>query len=411
MAQQDTVELVDIFGDRYALVRAGSVSHRLLFGQSFTFIDPPERLLNRLAGQDHAVLASLLQLVDGLGAFGVSPYFAKKRLVDALEAGEIKVYLLESDHWLQDSGGVPSQSSPPPEVSREAPRSQQTGSRHAKAPAPSAKKAQSAIAADPGITGGKVARQEFMGAPATKNELDATEANNQREDSYSLKQQEQLMTNGTARTTREMLLAIESGHIPRYLVRVGPKKNFAHGTFANPNNEFAFAAEPADLRGLSAEEAMRKVGWTDEWIENCKGEEIVACIVDTHSSNEFQEVGNLEWDDLKKKALSDKDFLRDMKLKNISFQESENFFAMAQATPVGATPNNLAATEKEKYDLFRVSLAQKYSANRLYTGFGATMSEDGNLGARELMINNISGVDDGYRLDKVEYSLVVLGTI
>ncbi|ROQ21939.1 hypothetical protein [Gallaecimonas pentaromativorans] len=410
MAQQDTVELVDIFGDRYALVRAGSVSHRLLFGQSFTFIEPPERFLNRLAGEDHAVLASLLQLVDSLGTFGISPYTAKKRLVDALEAGEIKVYLLESDHWLQDAGGVPSQSSPPPELSREAPRSQQTGSRHAKAAAPSVKKAEAAIATDPGITGGKVARLEFMGAPATKSELDATEANNQREDSYSLKQQEQLMTNGAARTTREMLLAIESGHIPRYLVRVGPKKNFAHGTFANPNNEFAFAAEPADLRGLSAEEAMRKVGWTDEWIENCKGEEIVACIVDTHSSEEFQSVGNLEWSDLKVKATKNRRFMLDLRSQSISESDCERFFECAQSTPVGAMPTGLSKQDLVKYDAFRQTLSRRMSANSLYTGFGATMREDGTLGARELMLGNRQKLE-GFKLDSVQHKVISLGVV
>ncbi|MED5525662.1 MAG: hypothetical protein VX447_13040 [Pseudomonadota bacterium] len=410
MAQQDTVELVDIFGDRYALVRAGSVSHRLLFGQSFTFIDPPERFLNRLAGEDHAVLASLLQLVDSLGTFGISPYTAKKRLVDALEAGEIKVYLLESDHWLQDAGGVPSQSSPPPELSREAPRSQQTGSRHAKAAAPSVKKAEAAIATDPGITGGKVARLEFMGAPATKSELDATEANNQREDSYSLKQQEQLMTNGAARTTREMLLAIESGHIPRYLVRVGPKKNFAHGTFANPNNEFAFAAEPADLRGLSAEEAMRKVGWTDEWIENCKGEEIVACIVDTHSSEEFQEVASLEWEDLHLQVINDRATLLKMAGEGISRDELDRLFSVAKETPVGAQPAGLDKAQVEKYKAFRDVLEQRFSANELYTGFGATMTEGGSLGAREVMLVNKGG-RRGFQLGSVEHKIVSLGEI
>ncbi|WP_417361913.1 hypothetical protein [Gallaecimonas pentaromativorans] len=408
MAQQDTVELVDIFGDRYALVRAGSVSHRLLFGQSFTFIDPPERFLNRLAGEDHAVLASLLQLVDSLGTFGISPYTAKKRLVDALEAGEIKVYLLESDHWLQDAGGVPSQSSPPPEVSREAPRSQQTGSRHAKAAAPSVKKAEAAIATDPGITGGKVARLEFMGAPATKSELDATEANNQREDSYSLKQQEQLMTNGAARNTREMLLAIESGHIPRYLVRVGPKKNFAHGTFANPSNEFAFAAEPADLRGLSAEEAMRKVGWTDEWIENCKGEEIVACIVDTHSDSAFGDINHLEWEQLKDKALANDDFMDKMSAYNLDRDAVSSFFNKAESTPVGAKPSGLTDKELMKYMRFREGLSEEFSANKLYTGFGATMNESGELGGRELML---SKGKTGWKLNTVDHRLVSLGDL
>jgi hypothetical protein len=78
-----------------------------------------------------------------------------------------------------------------------------------------------------------------------------------------------------------VLVSIQNGNLPRFIARVSPSNNFDRGTFANPNRPFAFAAEPADLRGISQAEAMYKVDWTREWIEPNIGKEIVIAVLDT----------------------------------------------------------------------------------------------------------------------------------
>ena len=40
------------------------------------------------------------------------------------------------------------------------------------------------------------------------------------------------------------------------------------------------------------------------------------------------------------------------------------------------------------YGYLRTNLKNHYGANRLYSGMGATVDEDGNAGAREVMVNN-----------------------
>jgi hypothetical protein len=109
----------------------------------------------------------------------------------------------------------------------------------------------SAPSRDPGITGGRVTRDDFLGTAATDAELTRVRQQSEAESAMSLDDQAASLTSGAGRSERDMLIAIQNGELPRFIARVGPSSNFDRGTFANPNRPFAFAAEPADLRGLA----------------------------------------------------------------------------------------------------------------------------------------------------------------
>jgi len=193
-----------------------------------------------------------------------------------------------------------------------------------------------------GITGGKTTREDFLGSPPTDAELTTAHNEAQHERGMSLDDQAASITTGSARTERDMLLAVQNGELPRFIARVGPSSNFDRGTFANPNRPFTFAAEPADLRGVSPAEAMSKVGWTKDWIKPNIGKEIVIVVLDTNvdipgatggSANKI-EVGRMEWPQLKTKALGDADFIHDAEAAGIPAADLPGLFDIAAQTPV-----------------------------------------------------------------------------
>lgn len=209
----------------------------------------------------------------------------------------------------------------------------------------------------------------------------------------SLDEQAASISTGTARTERDMLVSIQNGDLPRFIARVGPSNNFDRGTFANPNRPFAFAAEPADLRGISPAEAMYEVGWTREWIEPNIGKEIVIAVLDTQvpvpdasGGANHVEMGRMEWAELKTTALADPNFLTAAEAKGIDPAELPALFDIAASTPVKGTPNTSNPDQAAKVAVLRGLIDRSYGANELYTGMGATMRDDGQLGGREIML-------------------------
>lgn len=229
------------------------------------------------------------------------------------------------------------------------------------------------------------------------------------------------------RTEEEMLAAIKAGTAPRYLARVGPKENFTgYNTFGRPI-QFIFATEPADLVGCTAIEAMIKVGWTAKDIkESAAGKAIAVSVVDTSkalpaksgSGTAKMDTGDFEWADLKAKAVGDSDFKKDIFDRlNADAAVSARFptqadldaqisgiIDIAASLPVGQEPS--APTDKVVWKHLRDALADNYGANRLYSGMGATIDEQNNLGAREVMVNNN---DTGFALTPDNHRLIDIG--
>lgn len=209
-----------------------------------------------------------------------------------------------------------------------------------------------------------------------------------------------------SRTEEEMLAAIKANTAPRFLARVGPKKNFGYGTFGRPN-EFIFATEPADLIGCTPIEAMIKVGWAaDDIKQHAAGLDIAVAVLDTSKAlpnkdgpgTAQMEVGKFEWPDIKARATGDadlkKDFLDAVNADNAipTYTAGDidmllpRLIDIASQLAVGAEPS--APTDKAMWGHLRDALKDSYGANRLYSGMGATVDENGNLGAREVMLSN-----------------------
>jgi hypothetical protein len=195
---------------------------------------------------------------------------------------------------------------------------------------------------------------------------------------------------GDARSEQDMLLAIQNGDMPRYLARVGPTSDhftFARGIDAsNPDRAFAFATEPADLRGLTPAEALFKVGWTRDWAELSIGKDIQVSILDTQAKSISDEathepqvvVTKADWPALKAFALADPAFLDDVEARSISYYEADELFdQLAAGGPSSA-----------KMEAMLGVLRARYSVNDLYTGDGATANAEGAMGAREVMVQS-----------------------
>ena len=256
-----------------------------------------------------------------------------------------------------------------------------------------------------GIRGRKVSREDFLDTQPTDGDLETAKQQAQAERGMNLDEQAASIATGTARSEREMLLAIQNGEMPRFIARVGPSSNFDRGTFANPNRPFSFAAEPADLRGASPAEAMSKVGWTRDWIEPNIGKEIVIVCLDTEvavpntaGGSSKIEMGRMEWPELKAMALADPKFAHDAEALGFDPADLPALFDLAAATPVKGTPVTGDAAQLAR---LRGLIDRSYGANELYTGMGATMAEHGTLGAREVMMRpNDTGLkltDDNHR--------------
>ena len=243
------------------------------------------------------------------------------------------------------------------------------------------------------------------------------------------------MANGTKvegkRTEEEMLAAIKANTAPRFLARVGPKVNFTKwNSFGRPN-EFIFATEPADLIGCTAIEAMIKVGWGAEDIKkHAANQQIAVSILDTSKAVPKQgatngettniDTGRMEWPDLKAKAMGDSDFKKDL-FDRLSADNAvsgmfgtqgdlearlSGIFDVAADLPVGQSPSS--PSDKVVHTHLREALSDNYGANQLYSGMGATIDEQGNLGAREVMVNNN---ESGFPLTPDNHTLIDIGPI
>ncbi len=212
------------------------------------------------------------------------------------------------------------------------------------------------------------------------------------------------------RSTKEMLGAISSGVLPRWVARVGAKAGFDNGTFGNPGANQIFATEPSDVIGLSAAQALVKVGWTPGQLGGQVGKEIGLCVLDTQALAAPPSAGSataaapsaegpvreMNWKTLAEAA---KDETANARFYNMLAKYSSEaagvlsksdlpaMFALAEKTPVGATPDGDEQTVA-KYTVFRQALGSGMAASELFSGMGATISETGKLGAREVMLMN-----------------------
>lgn len=250
-----------------------------------------------------------------------------------------------------------------------------------------------------GITGGKVTLEDFAGGKVSESDKKSARDTNASNDSKTLADMAKSVKTGTARSEREMLAAIAANTMPRYVARVGPKKNFVNYKSFGRNNEFIFATEPADLAGLSPAAAMYKVGWEKASIVNEAGNPIAICILDTKavvpskadaSKTTQVGMGKMEWPQLKAKALGDSGFKADCAAVGIG--DVAACFDVWMQTPVKGDPKTSDPKLKADCLKLRQVLNDKYGANPLYSGMGATVTEGGGLGAREVMLtNNNSG--------------------
>ncbi len=246
-----------------------------------------------------------------------------------------------------------------------------------------------------GITGGKVTLQDHNGGSDVSN-VDKTKANLNESvnKGQTLADMAKTVKTGAARGEKEMLAAIAANTMPRFVARVGPKKNFGYGTFGRPN-EFIFATEPADLAGLHPAAAMYKVGWEKASIVQNAEQPIAICIFDTSKAVPSTDdptkqvkvgMGKMEWPELKVKATGDSKFVAACTTAGIT--DVGACFDVWAKTPVKGDPKTSDPILKDHCNKIRVVLNDQYGANPLYSGMGATIQEDGKLGAREVMVTN-----------------------
>jgi hypothetical protein len=228
------------------------------------------------------------------------------------------------------------------------------------------------------------------------------------------------------RSTKEMLGAILSGVLPRWVARVGGKAAFDAGSFGYASASQIFATEPSDVVGLPASEALVKVGWTPEQLKGQVGQEIGLCVLDTEkavpnkndpSREAAPDVQEMNWKTLAVAALDDK--------KNSYFYSQlakfygpvagvltkadlPAMFELAAQTPVGAKPDTTDPKLQEQYVIFRKALAGGLSASKLFSGMGGTVSEKGQLGAREVMVTN---EESGFKLTSENSVVTSLGIL
>jgi hypothetical protein len=101
-------------------------------------------------------------------------------------------------------------------------------------------------------------------------------------------------------------------------------------------------------------------------------------------------VGKMEWPQLTEKAVSDPKFLKQASADAgvSSPDELRQIMGILKDTPVHAEPHTPDPDLAAKAMGVRELLNKFYSANDLYTGMGATMNTSGDLGAREVMVEN-----------------------
>jgi len=279
-----------------------------------------------------------------------------------------------------------------------------------------------------GITGGKASIEDFAGGAISSERQEEAKSNIQDADSKTIDQiaremRGKLNPTGTfnGRGEAEMLAAIASKQMPRYVARVGNEAYFTEGGRFGGGRDgqrpFIFATEPSDLMGLKPAAAMLKVGWTMEWIEKAVGQSIGICIFDTQKavpsetdSSQKKKVGmgEMGWTEIRAKAKGDSDFISNVRGKGVDVGKLDEVFDILEKTPVKAAPRTSDPNLKVAAVKTRAALNELYGANELYSGMGATIQEDGQLGAREVMLTNCG---TNFPLTTENFRVVSLGTL
>lgn len=284
---------------------------------------------------------------------------------------------------------------------------------------------------DNGKTGGKTTVEDFAKAEGVKQgDVDKAGANVAAMNKMSLAQMQSYL-GGPAkpvgpRSTKEMLGAIMSGVLPRWVARVGAKKNFDAGSFGYASANQVFATEPSDVVGLKAAEALVKVGWTPAQLKGQVGNEIALCVLDTEKAvpnkndatkNAKPAVQEMNWKTLAAAAMDEtKNAYFYSQLKKyygpvagtLTKADLPAMFELAAKTPVGAKPDTTDPKLQEQYVMFRKAIDGGLSASKLFSGMGATVSEKGQLGAREVMVTN---QDSGFKLTAENSVVTSLGVL
>ena len=260
--------------------------------------------------------------------------------------------------------------------------------------------------------------------PVAESELVAARARAQAESRATITDQAGAIRTGHARSERDMLLSIKNREMPRYIARVGPKSDYP--TFANPKKQFIFATEPADLRGLTAAEALWNVGWERTWTEPHIGKEIEVTILDTHvvvpseasngspaepsggTSGTRVVVDGMGWAELKPQVLADEAFIRAARAQGLEKSDVAELLDRATGAPISEAVERVGPEWTEKMETLMMLLDRAYSLNKLYTGIGATKDMRGHLHAREVMVR-ANGT--GLRLTPANHTKVSIGVL
>jgi len=284
---------------------------------------------------------------------------------------------------------------------------------------------------DEGKTGGKATVGEFAAAEGVgQKDVDKAGANVATMNKMSLAEM-QAYLGGPAkpvgpRSTKEMLGAIMSGVLPQWVARVGAKANFDGGSFGYAASNQIFATEPSDVVGLSASEALVKVGWTPAQLSGQVGKEIGLCVLDTSKAvpnkdeptkNAAPGVQEMNWKTLAAAAIDDKKnayFHSQFKkyygavAGQLTKEDLPAMFELAAKTPMGAKPNTTDKKLQEQFTMFRKAIDGGLAASKLFSGMGATISEGGQLGAREVMVTNEGS---GFKLTAANSVISSLGVL
>jgi hypothetical protein len=278
-------------------------------------------------------------------------------------------------------------------------------------------KGRASIHSEKGIAAGRTTFDDFAQGRVTAESKARAHKDGLADNASSLSEHARRIATGTARSESEMLASIAQGDTPRYLARVDAEANFLqYKTFGRFNREFIYATEPADLRGLPPAIALEKVGWTKSWMQKFVNQEIAICVFDTQApirtptGARTTSVGKMAWETLISKALNDPEFV-DLAIASAGVAdkaELAKILAILERTPVRAQPATRDPSLAVKATAVAAILERKFSANDLFTGIGSTMNTSGELGAREVMVEN-NGTE--FRLTPENHVLVRIGKL
>ncbi|MCP3923430.1 MAG: hypothetical protein GY714_12700, partial [Desulfobacterales bacterium] len=189
---------------------------------------------------------------------------------------------------------------------------------------------------------------------------------------------------GTARSTEEMALLIKnSAKPPKVIGRVSLKD---YPGFAP--HDVAWVLDPAELKGLSNTDIMRRCGWEDSYIKNIldlKPDKRPSIVI-----NLIENPGKLKvptWDFFQQKTKNmidaqDKYLINNIKrVKGLDIDKIDTYFDILKKTSVEDV-DKLPAHIQD----FRKILELKFGNNTLFSGRGFTVTPAGKFGLREWLM-------------------------